>query len=174
MPILPEFPDIKDAPEFNPPADLAHGWPWYVWLVMLGVIILAAGLLVRYVRQSRAAELPPPPPGSPSEQAIQLLQDLQGREAGLSMQQLCQQVVQVIRTWMHHCFGLLANYRTTEEILAIRSNPDQPPPPPVLKDFQDFLLETNALSYGAVAAGRSKQDIVDEAISMIRRAKNRE
>jgi hypothetical protein len=174
--MLPEFPEINDKPDFTPPAEWAPLLPSWVWALIVGTALLLTTVLVwQMLRGIQRVETPPPPPLPPSQQAIQMLQDLRSRQEQFSVPRFADQVVQVIRTWLHRSFGILANYRTAEEILHLRTDRSQPPPPPVLRDFQDYLLKARNIVFSpesaweSVEADLDKNWLVEDALRMIRK-----
>ncbi len=162
-----DFPDIKDAPEFQPPPDLGYGQPWWVWVAVLVGVRLLVWLIMRLWRKF-VTDRPPPPPVGPEILALRMLDDLEGQSQGMDPRELGRRIVPIVRTWLHRGYGILANYRTPEEILALRPRADLPPPSPLLLGFQEFLLETNALGYGSQPT-LSSREMLERARQLIRR-----
>jgi hypothetical protein len=171
--MLPEFPKIEDKPDFQPPTDFASLLPWWGWaLIAAGILLLGILLWWTVSRTLPKPVRPPKPPPAPQTLAMQMLEDLRSRKNQLSQRDLAQSVIQIIRTWLHRSFGIMANYRTTQEILALRADASLPPPPPALRGFQDFLLGTDALNFGGntILAPDEAEQMIDQAINVIRRA----
>lgn len=168
-----EFPEIKDAPNFAPPPGQEWvfaqplTWPLPVWGLFLGGLCLLG--LVWYLRLRRPALiLPPAPPLATQVVAINLLEDLRPEAPNLTSVELAARVTEIIRTYLHRQFGILAKYRTTQEILAQRRDPTLPPPPPALRLFEDFMLTVDALNYRR--EGAPALTLIDEAIAAVRQS----
>lgn len=170
-----DFPKIADAPSFNPPPgdwwDLTQPgtWPWWMWALVLGVLVGIALQLYLVFRKERAA-YPPAPPLASHVLAMTLLEELRPRAATLSAQELATRVTEIIRTYLHRQFGILARFSTTQEILAQRGDASTPPPAPAIRLFEDLLLRADSLSYSRSEA--SDVSLIDEAIDTIRTSRD--
>lgn len=168
-----EFPPISDAPNFTPPAGqewilLAPlTWPTWVWISLLAGVILL-GITVYYKLRRPSLVLPPAPPLATNELAIMLLEDLRSQATTLPAAEMAARVTEIIRTYLHRQFGILARFRTTQEILAQRRDLTMPPAAPALRHFEDFLLRSDAYNYNRDDA--PAPTLVDEAIETIRQS----
>lgn len=168
-----EFPKLEDAPNFipppvEPPISLSPvTWPYWLMLLIGLSLLLFGFLLYRLLRAQPAANLPAPPLAS-HVMAMTLLEDLRPQAETLAPQELAARVTEIIRTYLHRQFGILARYRTTQEILAQRKDLNSPPPAPALKAFEDFLLHADSLNYGR--SDERAQTLIDEAINTIRKS----
>ncbi len=172
---MPEFPKIADAPNFTPPQltdwllTQPSTYPLWLWATLLAIVLLAAWALTRFLRKPEIPH-PPAPPLANHVMAMTLLEDLRPQAATLPPKELAARVTEVIRTYLHRQFGILARYRTSQEILAQRGDPNRPPALPAVRAFEDFLLTTDALNYGGVTS--APQSLIDEAIDTIRRSQS--
>lgn len=168
-----EFPPIQDTPNFTPPPGPEWvfaqplGWPWGVWVLLITSSLLL--LLALYLKLRRPHQVwPPAPPLATHVLAINLLEELRPKESELSALELAARVTEIIRTYLHRQFGILARFRTTPEILAQRRDPTVPPPAPALRPFEDFLMHVDTLNYSRSSA--PPQGLIDEAIDTIRKS----
>jgi hypothetical protein len=168
-----EFPKIEDTPAYTlppPPAWVLSDpstWPYWIWLALVALLFFF-GLALRHLLRKPTLELPPAAPLSSDVMALRLLEELRPASQSLSTPELAARVTEVIRTYLHRQFGILARYRTTQEILAQRRDPSTPPPAPALRHFEDFLLETDALNYGQNT--EASQSLIDRAMDTIRKS----
>ena len=168
-----EFPKIADAPNFTPPPGQEWiflqpaTWPGWTWLLLaVGLLLLGVSLYLTLRRTH--IQLPPAPPLATHVMAMTLLEDLRPLASELPAQELAARVKEIIRTYLHRQFGILARFRTTQEILDQRRNPSLPPPAPAIKTFEDFLMRADALNYGG--GDDAPQTFIDEAIDAIRQS----
>lgn len=145
-------------------------WPWWMWALVLGAILGIAVQLYFLLRKERIV-YPPAPPLASHVLAMTLLEELRPKAASLSAQELAARVTEIIRTYLHRQFGILAHYSTTQEILAQRGDATTPPPAPAIRVFEDFLLRADSLSYSRADA--SDVALIDEAIDAIRISRER-
>ncbi len=180
-----EFPKLsQDAPTYLPPPNtdwlrpppISEEWllhpgsypPWVWWGV--GVLALSvASVLYRVLRQP-ACLRPPPPPLANHVQAMTMLEFLRPTATTMPSAELAARVTEVMRTYLHRQFGVLARFRTTQEILAQRRDPRTPPPIPALRAFEEFFQTADTLNYGP--ATTAPASFIDEAIDTIRRSQN--
>jgi hypothetical protein len=168
-----EFPKIADAPNFAPPPQTGlllsepNTYPLWLWLTLACTTLLIAWGLVWLTRKP-ALPQPPAPPLANHVMAMTLLEELRPQSAQLSGKELAARVTEIIRTYLHRQFGILARYRTSQEILAQRRNPNSPPALPAVRAFEDFLLTSDSLNYGADSPAPAS--FIDEAIDTIRTA----
>ena len=166
---MPPFPKIEDTPNFAPPTESAL--PVLVW-VLLGLMVAGAiygVVLWRHRVQSRLGALPPATPLASHVLAMNLLEDLRPRAAEIQPKEMAARVVEIVRTFLHRQFGIMARYRTSQEILALRQKSEGPPPAPAVREFEDFLLHSESLNYGAKDHSHADA-LIDEAINVIRRS----
>ncbi len=167
------FPEIQDQPNFTPPTGGLEV-PVFVWV--LAGLLLAGGMLAfiswRQKRRRLGYGAPPPaPPLASHVLAMNLLEDLRPNASQLPGRELASRVVEIVRTFLHRQFGVMARYRTAQEILALRQNPNTPPPSPAVREFEDFLLHADSLNYGSAPGPNDRPDaLIDEAINVIRRS----
>jgi hypothetical protein len=172
---MPEFPKIADAPIFAPPPSTEwmltqpSTYPLWFWGVILAIVLLAAWALTRVLRKPEIQH-PPAPPLANHVMAMTLLEEIRPLATELPPKELAARVTEIMRTYLHRQFGILARYRTSQEILAQRGDPNRPPALPAVRAFEDFLLTTDALNYGGVTS--APQSFIDEAIDTIRRSQS--
>ena len=172
---MPEFPKIADAPNFAPPPSTEwmlsqpSSYPVWLWIALvLGGLLL--GWLVSLVLRKPTLLQPPAPPLANHVMAMTMLEDLRPQAPTLPPKELAARVTEIIRTYLHRQFGILARYRTSQEILDHRRNPNLPPALPAVRAFEDFLLATDALNYGDGTP--APHSFIDEAIDTIRRSQS--
>lgn len=144
-------------------------YPWWLWVSIALAALLMAWLLSRLLKKPQVS-LPPAPPLANHVMAMTLLEQLRPQAASLPAKELAARVTEVIRTYLHRQFGILAKYRTSQEILAQRRDPHSPPALPAVRAFEDFLLTSDTLNYGAKLD--APQSFIDEAIDTIRRSQD--
>lgn len=144
----------------------------WAWGLAVLALCAAAGLIWwRWRRRHFSSTRPPAPPLANQVLAMTLLEDLRSQADALPPPQVGQRVAEIVRTFLHRQFGILARYRTTEEILALRRDASTPPPPPAVRVFEDFLLHLDAVNYGSARSdGPGGNSLVDEGIHAIRKA----
>jgi len=168
---MPPFPELKDiSPPTPPPFSSPEEVQAVVWSVFGGfaalLLLVAFWLWWRWrVRRAQAPPLPQPA----LDRLRRQLTDLHPQAAALPATALGQQVGDAIRTYLQRDHGLLARYRTTEELFGTTRGPrraDAPPPLPFLRPFERVFARCDALKFaGADAPPGLKTEVIDLALA---------
>jgi hypothetical protein len=149
--LMPPFPELKDiTPPAPPPFSSPEEIQRVVWLVYAGVIAAAvlAGLWVWW-RARRRHRRPPPLPLSPVETARRELERLRALAPELEPAALGHQLVEVLRRFLERRHGMLARYRTTDELLGAARHRSTPPLP-FLLPFAEVLTRCDNLKFAGL------------------------
>jgi len=135
--------DIRDIKPLRPPQRRLP------WLVVLGLVVLAAGgAVAAVIRWRRQRPLPPPPP--PHEVAFAALDAL--RETDFSdaaaVRRFYFAISEVVRAYVEGRFGLNATDLTSEEICANLDRLDELSDEPE-QTLRHFLTETDTVKFAA-------------------------
>lgn len=168
---MPPFPELKDitpptAPPFSSPEEVEA----LIWQIFGGVTVLAllAALWLWWrwrLRRSRMPVLPKPPLDHLRDQ----LAALQSRNPNPPPTEVAHEVADAVRSYLQREHGLMARYRTTEELFGTGRGPgrvDAPPPLPFLRPFADVFARCDSLKFaGAGAAGPLASELIDRALA---------
>ena len=168
---MPPFPELKDiSPPTPPPFSSPEEVQALVWQVFGGVtaLLVIAGVWLWWrwrVRRSKAPPLPQPA----LDQLRERLAALQTQAGTAAPAALAEQVSQFIRTYLQREHGLMARYRTTEELLGTTRGPrraDAPPPLPFLRPFADVFPLCDTLKFaGSGASAAMLSPLIDRALA---------
>lgn len=168
---MPPFPELKDiSPPTPPPFSSPEEVQALVWQVFGGVTVLlllaAAWLWWRWsVRRAKA----PPLPKRALDQLRDRLTAVQSQAATMAPAALGEEVSHAIRSYLHREHGLLARYRTTEELFGTSRGPrraDAPPPLPFLRPFAEVFPLCDTLKFaGAATSGEPAARLIDRALA---------
>lgn len=169
-----EFPEIADAPNFTPPSErmwmFEHPSTWPFWVfILLGISLILVAFGVYLALRGKNIEQPPPPPLASHVLAMTLLEDLRPRATSMPASELAVRITEIVRTYLHRQFGILARFRTTQEILAQRRDQTVPPPAPAIRVFEDLLMQTDSATFGGKVD--EPQGLIDDAINAIRQSR---
>ena len=166
---MPPFPELKDiTPPAAPPLSSPEEIQRVVWLVFAGVVAVAALVtLWWWWRSRRRNRRPPPLPLSAVEEARRRLAQLEAMAPQLDGPALGQQVCEVIRHFLERHHGLLARYRTTEELLGAARRRTAPPLP-FLRPFAAVLRRCDDLKFAGTAVPVSDRSaLVKETLAAL-------
>jgi hypothetical protein len=149
---MPPFPELKEiTPPTPPPLSSPEEIQRVVWLVFAAVVVvMALGVLWLWWRSRERNRRAPPLPLSAQEEARRRLAHLESLAPQLEGPALGQQVCEVIRHYLERQHGLLARYRTTEELLGAVHNLTTPPLP-FLRPFAGVLRRCDDLKFAGFA-----------------------
>ena len=162
---VPEFPKLQDITQPPRPPEL---WDVFLdpsrpmfWLIYGGLILFCLGLvLILWSRSGAGRKAPPQLPLTPQTDALRRLADIEALASTLSPLDLGNRVSGVLRQYLHRTEGVLANYRTTDEIVGHidPAHGHGPPPLPHLVAYGPLLRRCDSLKYGGAGtspAGRA-------------------
>lgn len=175
---MPPFPELKDIspptpPPFSAPEEV-QALIWQVFGVVTVVVFLTAlWLWWRWrVRRAKAPALPQPA----LDQLRNRLASLHPQAAELAPGALAQQVGDVIRTYLQREHGLLARYRTTEELFGTVRGPrraNSAPPLPFLRPFENVFEQCDAMKFaGTGVAVDHRTGLIDRALAAAEEVRN--
>ena len=149
---MPPFPELKDiTPPTPPPFSSPEEIQALVWMVFGGVVALVVlGLLWLWWRRRTRHQAPPLLPRSPLDQLRDRLASLQSSPEPLPATQLGHEVAGAVRSYLQREHGLMARYRTTEELFGTHRGPrrsEAPPPLPFLQPFAEVFTRCDALRF---------------------------
>lgn len=170
---MPPFPELKDITPPNPPPfsspEEVQAVVWQAFGGVSALILLAALWIWWRWRKRRAA--PPPLPIPALEELRQKLLGLQNQAASLAPDNLGQQVSDAVRSYLQRAHGLLARYRTTEELFGSNRGSrraEAPPPLPFLRPFSEVFARCDALKFaGADASGTERSSLIELSLSAV-------
>ncbi|MFN0125821.1 MAG: hypothetical protein ACKV19_03945 [Verrucomicrobiales bacterium] len=170
---MPPFPELKDITPPNPPPfsspEEVQAVVWQAFGGASALMLLAALWIWWRWRKRRAA--PPPLPIPALEELRQKLLGLQSQAASLAPASLGQQVSDTVRSYLQRAHGLLARYRTTEELFGSNRGSrraDAPPPLPFLRPFSDVFARCDSLKFaGADASGTERSSLIELALRAV-------
>lgn len=176
----PTFPELKDiTPPTPPPFTSPEEVQALVWQIFAGVagLVLLGTLVLWWLWRVRRHKTPPLPV-LPLEQLKQRLLALRGEAATLSSVELGQRVGDAIRGYLQREHGLMARYRTTEELFGTARGSRRagaPPPLPWLRPFEDVFARGDAMKFaGATASGHDRETLADLALAAVEKIRQQE
>ncbi len=168
---MPPFPELKDIsppspPPFSSPEEI-QALVWQIFGAVAAVVLIAAAWLWWRWRVRRAQ--PPPLPQPALDQLRDRLTALHPQLATLPPAAIGEQVSHALRTYLQREHGLMARYRTTEELLGTSSGlrrPDAPPPLPFLRPFAEVLPLCDTLKFAGSGLGSAAAaQLIDRALA---------
>jgi len=168
---MPPFPELKDiTPPTPPPFSSPEEVQAVVWqgFGVVAALVLVASLWLWW-RWRRRRTAPPPLPVPALDQLHDRLASLKADAHVLAPAALGQSVGDAVRTYLEREHGLLARYRTTEELFGLTQaarRPDAPPPLPFLRPFADVFARCDALKFaGRDADATQRMALLDHALA---------
>ncbi|MGI8603618.1 MAG: hypothetical protein ACR2OZ_11555 [Verrucomicrobiales bacterium] len=167
---MPPFPELRDiAPPVEPP-DPARVIVWSVFGAIVAVGLFLA--LIAWVRWIRRHPRLPPLPLSAGTAALRELGELKALAGTLDSAELAGAVSESLRHYLQRARGLLARYRTTDEMIG-RNGGGGPPPLPFLRTFEPVLRGCDRIKYGRIESARAERMmLVEQAIAAVEQDQN--
>jgi len=167
---MPPFPELKDiTPPTPPPFSSPDEVQALVWQVFAGVVVVVLlGTLWLWWRWRARRAAPPPLPRSALDQLRDHLASLQSNPEALPARDLGHEVAGAVRSYLQREHGLMARYRTTEELFGTHRGPrraDAPPPLPFLRPFAEVFTRCDSLKFdGPGGPGSPRHELVALAL----------
>jgi hypothetical protein len=168
MPPFPELRDISPPPAPGALESILESPERVAALLWVAVVALGAvTALIWWLRvRQRKPKFPPLPPVAATA-ALRRLEELRLLAPSLPAGELAGAVHETLRGYLHRARGVLARYRTTDE-LAGPQGADAPPALPFIRGFLPVLNRCDGMRYGATdERAQSRQALVDEAIAAV-------
>ena len=169
---MPPFPELKDIspptpPPFSSPEEVQQ-IVWWIFGGCTGALLLAAVWLWWKWRVRQRAVPPPPQPAL--DHLRERLAALHPLAATQPAAEIGQKVGDAVRSYLQRQHGLLAHYRTTEELFgttaAATRRHGAPPPLPFLRPFEDVFTQCDALKFaGASSPLYQRTSLIDAALA---------
>ena len=169
---MPPFPELKDIspptpPPFSSPEEVQQ-IVWWIFGGCAGALLLAAVWLWWKWRVRQRAVPPPPQPAL--DHLRERLAALHPLAATQPAVEIGQKVGDAVRSYLQRQHGLLAHYRTTEELFgttaAATRRHGAPPPLPFLRPFEDVFTQCDALKFaGASSPLYQRTSLIDAALA---------
>ena len=169
---MPPFPELKDIspptpPPFSSPEEVQQ-IVWWIFGGCAGALLLAAVWLWWKWRVRQRAVPPPPQPAL--DHLRERLAALHPLAATQPAAEIGQKVGDAVRSYLQRQHGLLAHYRTTEELFgtttAATRRHGAPPPLPFLRPFEDVFTQCDALKFaGASSPLYQRTSLIDAALA---------
>ena len=169
---MPPFPELKDIspptpPPFSSPEEVQQ-IVWWIFGGCTGALLLAAVWLWWKWRVRQRAVPPPPQPAL--DHLHERLAALHPLAATQPAAEIGQKVGDAVRSYLQRQHGLLAHYRTTEELFgttaAATRRHGAPPPLPFLRPFEDVFTQCDALKFaGASSPLYQRTSLIDAALA---------
>ena len=169
---MPPFPELKDIspptpPPFSSPEEVQQ-LVWWIFGGCTGALLLAAVWL--WWRWRVRQHIVPPPPQPALDHLRERLAALHPLAATQPAAEIGQKVGDAVRSYLQRQHGLLARYRTTEELFgtttAATRRHGAPPPLPFLRPFEDVFTQCDALKFaGASSPLYQRTSLIDAALA---------
>jgi hypothetical protein len=163
---MPPFPEMRDIAAPAEPPDVAT----LVTLSTFGALLvigMLVGLMI-FLRALRRRPKFPALPSHPATAAIRRLEELKILAASVPAGELGSRVSEALRRYLHRSRGVLAHYRTTDELLQKENGGEGPPALPFLRRFEPVLRRCDAFKYmGATTTRFERTTLIDEAVDVI-------
>jgi hypothetical protein len=168
---MPPFPELKDIspptpPPFSSPEEVQQ-IVWWIFSGCTGALLLAAVWLWWKWRVRQRAVPPRPQPAL--DHLHERLAALHPLAATQPAAEIGQKVGDAVRSYLQRQHGLLARYRTTEELFGTTTTARRhgaPPPLPFLRPFEDVFTQCDALKFaGASSPLYQRTSLIDAALA---------
>jgi hypothetical protein len=168
---MPPFPELKDIspptpPPFSSPEEVQQ-IVWWIFSGCTGALLLAAVWLWWKWRVHQRAVPPRPQPAL--DHLHERLAALHPLAATQPAAEIGQKVGDAVRSYLQRQHGLLARYRTTEELFGTTTTARRhgaPPPLPFLRPFEDVFTQCDALKFaGASSPLYQRTSLIDAALA---------
>ncbi len=173
---MPPFPELKDiTPPTAPPLSSPVEVQMIVTVAFFALVGLGLALgLVFWIRASLRRRRLPPLPVTAATEARRALENLRSRAGTLSAAEFGQHASDILRRYLQREHGLLALYRTTEELFGRSTRPGAPPPLPQVRPFEPVLQAADALKFaGPTPTAADFSSLVDQAMAAIHYAEEK-